>query len=291
MSACPPGSRADLFPEPYTRKLARLQDSVPAMDGTLVLQVVERELLAGKKLTSTFSEFDARPLGSASVAQVHRARLKKTGKEVAVKVQRPGMESVMLGDVANVKALALQLRGRFPVDYYTVFSELESQLKFEFDFQAEAAAMDRIAGALAALPQGAPVLVPRSVRGLVSRRVLCMDFVRGRPLSQLAAELAERGISPGSPEAVLLGTRLLRALTDAYGAMLFGEGFFHGDPHPGNIMVTEAGEVALVDFGQTKQITPQMRISLAKVMVMLANCGREGCTFQARGGGRWRLGQ
>ena len=112
------GSRPDLFPEPYTRKLAPLQDSIPPMDGALLVRVVETELLGGAPLSSMFSAFDAEPLGSASVAQVHRAVLRADGRVVAVKVQRPSIMPLMLGDVANVKALAAQVRGRFPVDYY-----------------------------------------------------------------------------------------------------------------------------------------------------------------------------
>lgn len=284
------GSRPDLFPEPYTRKLASLQDDLPPMEPALVLKVVERELLDGGRLGDVFSEFDAEPQGSASVAQVHRAVLREGGQEVAVKVQRPGVEALMLGDVANVKALAFQLRGRFPVDYYTVFSELEAQLRFEFDFVAEAAAMDRIGAVLATVPGGPPCVTPRSVRQLVRPRVMVMSFIRGRPLSKLAAEFEARNIQPGSLEAKIVGRKLLRSLTDAYGAMLLGEGFFHGDPHPGNIMLTDTGEVALIDFGQVKQLTEDLRLKLAKVMLMLANCGDEGCTYTDLAGAAKSLG-
>ena len=100
----------------------------------------------------------------------------------------------------------------------------------------------------AQVPGGAPVETPRSVPGLIARRAMAMTFIRGRALSQLAAEMSARGITPGSPAATLLGRRLLRALTDAYGAMLLGEGFFHGDPHPGNIMITDDGKASIVSY-------------------------------------------
>ena len=207
------------------------------MDGALLVRVVETELLGGAPLSSVFSAFDAQPLGSASVAQVHRAVLRSSGREVAVKVQRPSIKPLMLGDVANVKALALQVRGRFPVDYYTVFSELEAQLGYEFDFEREAASMTRIANALAQLPGGAPVRVPRPVPGLVTTRVMVMDFIPGTPLSRLAAQAAARAAAGGgngiAAQALtkIAGTRLLRALSDAFGATMLREGFFHGDPH------------------------------------------------------------
>ncbi len=272
------GSRPDLFPEPYTRKLAPLQDSIPPMDGALLVRVVETELLGGAPLSSMFSAFDAEPLGSASVAQVHRAVLRSDGRVVAVKVQRPSIMPLMLGDVANVKALAAQVRGRFPVDYYTVFSELEAQLAYEFDFEREAISMTRIADGLAKLPGGPPVRVPRPVAGLVTKRVLVMDFIPGTPLSRLAAAAAARKATGGDSIAAqaltkLAGARLLRSLSDAFGAMMLREGFFHGDPHPGNIIIGDRGEVALIDFGQVKELRNETRQGLAKIMLLLEACG------------------
>ncbi len=179
----------------------------------------------------------------------------------------------MLGDVANVKALAEKVRGRFPVDYYLVFSELEAQLKFEFDFVHEAESMTRVSKLLASLPAGAPLRIPLPVPGLVARRAMAMDFIPGAPLTRLAAELQARGIAPGSAAARAAASRLLRALTDAFGAMMLGDGFFHGDPHPGNIMMTPRGDVALIDFGQTKQLSDATRRGLARIMLLLDACG------------------
>ena len=140
------------------------------------------------------------------------------------------------------------------MDYYLVCCELEEQLRDEFDFTAEATGMDRIADALARGGRQ-PVAVPRSVPGLTSRRVLVMDFVAGAPLSQLREELRRRGIhiEPGSLAEQVFGRKLLRSLTEAFGVMVFEEGFFHADPHPGNIFIRPDGGVALIDFGQTKQ--------------------------------------
>ena len=223
------GSRPDLFPKQYCSKLAPFQDSAPAMDGALLVRVVESEL--GAPLPELFSAFDAEPLGSASVAQVHRAVLRSTGQVVAVKVQRPAVEPLMLGDVANLLALAERTRGSLAVDYYVVFSELQSQLRNEFDFALEAASMTRVADLMDAAPGGAPLFVPRPVPGLISKRCLVMDFVPGTPLSRLADEMARRGISADSAAAKLVARKLLRALTDAYSIMLLQEGFIHGDPH------------------------------------------------------------
>jgi aarF domain-containing kinase len=155
------------------------------------------------------------------------------GKEVAVKVQRPSIESKLLGDVANLKQLTKTFRDTptLPLDYYTVFCELEKQLAEEFNFVAEAVAMDRIYNALRFTPNGqprdVPLVLPRPVPGLVSRRVLVMDYLRGVPLSRARETMQARGISPDSPQAKLFGRQLLSALTTCFGRSILETGFFH----------------------------------------------------------------
>ena len=124
-----------------------------------------------------------------------------------------------------------------------------------------------------ALSRGEPspvVVTPRPVEGLVSRRVLVMDFLEGVPLSRSLEEAKRRGIDPNGPEAQLFGRKLLRGLTDAFGLSILGDGFFHADPHPGNIFVLDNGDIGLIDFGQVKGVSDDSRTTLAKVMVALA---------------------
>lgn len=271
-------SRRDLFPSQYTEALSDFTDNVDPLPVSLIKAVVVKELLnPGEKFEDIFAEFDEKPLGAASVAQVHRAVLTEQygGKEVAVKIQRPSIESKLMGDIANLKALAktFQDNDALPLDYYTVFSELESQLQDEFDFVAESVAMDRIYDCVTkdenGLPCESPIVMPRPVPGLVSKRVLVMDFLKGVPLSRAADEMLKKGIDPKSPEAQLFGRRLLRSLTDVFGRCILETGFFHADPHPGNIFVLEDGSIGLIDFGQVKQISGRARETLAKVMVAL----------------------
>ena len=181
------------------RRKSRLEEKVNPLPFTVIRKVVEDELLGGLPLTEVFESFDERPLGSASIAQVHRARL-RGGREVAVKVQRPNVERRLMSDIGVVKQFSLITREIFPVDYYLVCSELEEQLQDEFNFMAEASGMDRIADALDRNGRRPPVQVPRSIPGLTSKQVLCMDFIPGAPLSQLREELKRRGIEiePGS---------------------------------------------------------------------------------------------
>jgi len=272
-------SRQDLFPRQYTDALSGLTDMLDPMPVELVRAVVKQELLhEGEAFEDVFSSFDVEPLGAASVAQVHRATLsaKYGGREVAVKVQRPAIEPKLLGDVANLKNLARWFRNNeaIPVDYYVVFSELEAQLADEFDFVKEAAAMERIGDLLAStidgLPCAPPLLTPRPVAGLVTRRVLVMDYLRGEPLSRAVETMRARGIDPDGPEARLFGRRLLTALTEAFGRTILESGFFHADPHPGNIFVMDDGSIGLIDFGQVKQISGRARLTLAEVMLALA---------------------
>jgi Predicted unusual protein kinase len=186
-------SRRDLFPSQYTEALSDFTDNVDPLPSSLIKAVICKELLnRGETFEDVFCEFDDMPLGAASVAQVHRAVLteKYGGKEVAVKVQRPSIESKLMGDIANLKALAKTFRENdaLPLDYYTVFCELEKQLQDEFDFVAEAVAMDRIHDCITkdenGLPCESPIVLPRPVPGLVSKRVLVMDYLQGVPLSR-----------------------------------------------------------------------------------------------------------
>jgi len=187
-------SRQDLFPKQYTEALSSFTDSVDPMEGSLVKAIIEQELLnRDEKFEDVFSEFDEEPLGSASVAQVHRAVLtEKYGgpREVAIKCQRPSIESKLMGDVANLKQISKTFRNleALPLDYYTVFCELEKSLADEFDFVAEAVAMDRIYNTITTDTSGnsvePPLTMPRPVPGLVSRRVLVMDYLNGVPLSR-----------------------------------------------------------------------------------------------------------
>jgi aarF domain-containing kinase len=270
-------SRQDLFPSQYTDALSGFTDNLDPMPAELARAVVQTELLGSEPFSNVFNEFDDTPLGAASVAQVHRARLTEAygGKEVAVKIQRPGIESKLMGDIANLKAITRTFRDTptLPLDYFTVFCELEKQLSAEFDFVAEAVAMDRIYNSLAHDPMGnareIPLVLPRPIPGLVSQRVLVMDYLRGVPLSRAREEMIKRGVDPDSPDAKLFARNLLRSLTTVFGRNILETGFFHADPHPGNIFVLDNGQIGLIDFGQVKQISGRVRETLAKVMIAI----------------------
>ena len=208
-----------------------MQDALDPVKGDEIKQIVRDELLDGGDLNELFAEFDDEPLGSASIAQVHRATL-RDGRIVAVKVQRPGIESKLLGDIANLKNFAKIIADFLPLDYYKVFCELERTLIYELDFLHETQATIKVASAVSHTPSNRPkipqVTVPLPIPGLSSRRVIVMEFVEGTALSKIAKKMEMSNVKPGSPESIVLGNTLLNALTDAYGSMIFGSGIIHG---------------------------------------------------------------
>lgn len=272
------GARADLFPPEYTEALRTFQENVDPMPVSLARAVVEKELIGeDRSFEDVFAEFDDEPLGAASVAQVHRAVLtdKYGGKEVAVKIQRPSIESKLMGDIKNLLAIAKALRNNpsLPLDYYTVFSELEKQLAFEFNFEMEAQSMDRIWESTIRAPDGTPrempLVMPRPVDGLVTKRVLVMDYLEGTPLTRATEVMKKKGIEPDSPEAKLFANKLLSALTTVFGRNILETGFFHADPHPGNIFILDDGRIGLIDFGQVKELSDDYRETLNQMMIAL----------------------
>ncbi|CAK9039528.1 unnamed protein product [Durusdinium trenchii] len=266
-------TRVDLFSKPYTSRLRILQDSLPPVDAESIREIVSEELCGGGDLSELIRELDDEPLGTASIAQVHRGVL-NDGREVAIKVLRPHMEPVLRGDVANLKLFALTLRGRLPVDYYPVFCELERALDGELDFLSEAQSALKVAASIRHNALGkeleAPLVVPLPIPGMATRKVLVMDFIKGTPLSKLEERAKELGIDLGSSAGKALGRRILEALTTAYGRMVFSSGFIHGDPHPGNIFVLEGGKVALIDCGQVAQLFREQRLLVAEAVLAAA---------------------
>jgi aarF domain-containing kinase len=257
-------TRPDLFPPAYAAALAPFTDALPPMPARLLVRVIESEL--GAPLSTLFSSFDAAPLGSASVAQVHRAVLRSDGALVAVKVQRVAIEPLLRGDVATLISLADATQR---ADFGALLRTLEASLSLEFDFEQEAAAMTRVRALLAA--DGAappPVHVPCPI--LATRRCLVMQFVDGTPVSRLlAAQQAAQADGSGGVAQRAVSRALLRALSDAYGATMLREGLLHGDPHPGNVMLCADGRVALIDWGLTAQLAPPVRKQLAQLLLLV----------------------
>jgi predicted unusual protein kinase regulating ubiquinone biosynthesis (AarF/ABC1/UbiB family) len=247
--------RHDLIPEQAASALAALRSRVPPLPLRPIRRIVEREL--GDRLETLFDEFDEEPLGAASIAQVHRARL-PSGELVAVKVQYPWIERSLRSDLAWVTLLvriAARWRGVQIPDPRRLQAEFEQGLREELDFEREGRVAAEIAENLAGEPH---VSVPRIVASHSTRRVLTMSYCQAVPIDDRAA-LARLGASPRA---------VLEVLARAYAKQIFADGLFHADPHSGNLFVVDEPEAAdrprvlFVDFGLSKRLSPELRRNL-----------------------------
>lgn len=241
-------ARPDLVPEAYVETLATLQDAVPAHPYRPIAAQVEREL--GGSIGELFAHFDRRPIASASLAQVHRARL-RDGSDVAVKVLYPDIEPLVRADLRNLGLLVSVVGRVWPrYDFRVIYREIARLVPRELNLLSEAASAERIAGELAHRDD---LAVPAIVRSHSSARVLTMQFIDGIKVTNTAA-LREAGIAPEP---------LAERIVDIFGDQVLGHGFFHGDPHPGNILIMRDGRVALVDFGIALDLPETARLGFA----------------------------
>lgn len=249
-----------IVPEEYTSVLKTLQDHSAPSPWPKVKAALEQDL-AGD-LGELFAEFDEEPFACASIAQVHRAKT-IDGRDVAVKVQHPGIDSQQRTDITLLRLLS-QLVGRIWPDheYSWLFPELEETVAMELDFVQEALNGQRTASMVQRI---ADVAVPAVLLEMSSRRVLTMDFIQGFRVDDTAALAAHR-IDPRA---------VTRALLEAHTELLFVQGFFNLDPHPGNILCRPVGdgggfEVVLLDHGMYRRLDPAFRRAYCQLWCALA---------------------
>ncbi len=236
--------RVDVLPEEVSDELARLQDRVEPHAPEEIEVQIEREL--GQPTSALFAAFEPRPLASASLGQVHAAR-RHDGERVAVKVLYPGVERSVAVDLAATR-LGLWLFDFVTVaDLGQVYRELRESLLGEMDYEREGRAAEEVAANLARDPEvAARVRIPRIHWDTTARRVLTMEFIDGVKINDRAA-LRARGVSM---------EELVRWASRAFLHMIFRDGFFHCDPHPGNLLVDGEGRIGIVDFGMNKRLEP-----------------------------------
>jgi predicted unusual protein kinase regulating ubiquinone biosynthesis (AarF/ABC1/UbiB family) len=252
-------SRSDLVPQEYATALERLQDSVEPFPFEEVERLVTDEL--GVRISKAFETFDERPLATASLGQVHRARL-RDGREVVVKVQRPGIRQRILEDLESFDQVAKLLDEHTSasdrVDLPAVVEEFRKTMLDELDYRREAQNLVRLGENLAEFER---IVVPRPVHDYSSGRVLTMEYIEGEKIT---------GISP----VVLLeakGDALAEELFQAYLKQILIDGFFHADPHPGNVLLTTDNRVALIDLGMVDRLPPRLQESLLRLVLAIAD--------------------
>ncbi|HUR22443.1 MAG TPA: AarF/UbiB family protein, partial [Acidimicrobiales bacterium] len=252
-------TRADLIPPPYAKALSRLQDSVEPFSFEEVERIVTEEL--GVRLSRAFQSFDATPLASASLGQVHRAVL-RDGRQVAVKIQRPGIKERIAEDMEALAELAEFADKHSEAGRKYGFGDLLEQfrrsLNGELDYRREAANLTRLAGIVSKYDR---LVIPEPIDDYTTGIVLTMDYIPGRKITSLGP-LAKMDFD---------GCVLAEQLFEAYLDQILVEGFFHADPHPGNVLLTDDNRVALIDLGMVARVPGDMRKLLIKLLLGLSD--------------------
>lgn len=245
------GTRADLLPLEYVKELATLQDQVPAFSTAEAFQIIESEL--GRSVHECYPEIDSEPIAAASLGQVYRARL-VTGEEVAVKVQRPNLEATIAFDIAILYRLVKLTNRFFPkanenADWEGMLREFHATIFEEMDYVKEGRNADRFRYNFRAWRA---VRVPKIYWSHTNTRVLTLDFIRGTKVVDIDGLKASR----------ISAVKVNRLLIRTYLKQLLEDGFFHADPHPGNLLVMDSGHLAFFDFGMVGRITPKLQAQM-----------------------------
>jgi ubiquinone biosynthesis protein len=247
-------TRYDILPEAYCEALTRLQDNVEPFPFEEVEQIVNAEV--GLRISKAFLDFEAVPIAAASLGQVHRATL-PDGRPVAVKVQRPGIRKTIAEDLDALEQVADW------IDAHTDFGkrhrlrgmldEFRKSLVRELDYRREAQNLVTLGKNLEEFEH---IIVPKPIDDYTSSRVLTMEYVKGVKITKLS-DVAKLELP---------GKQLADELFRAYLKQILIDGFFHADPHPGNVFVTDDGRVALLDLGQVGYITPRLQEHLTQLI-------------------------
>ena len=252
-------TRRDLLPADIADELARLQDRVPPFASSLAIAEIERSL--GNPIETAFPTFEREPVASASIAQVHLGTL-PDGREVAVKVLRPGVEDAVAKDVALLETGARMVEWLWPdgrrLKPREVVAEFSRHLEDELDLMREAANASQLRRNFADSPL---LQVPEIYWDWCSRRVMVMERMHGTPVSQTDT-LRARGIDI---------PRLARAGVEIFFTQVFRDGFFHADMHPGNIFVADDGRYVALDFGIMGTLTETDKNYLAQNFIAFFN--------------------
>ncbi|HMB45938.1 MAG TPA: AarF/ABC1/UbiB kinase family protein [Candidatus Methanoperedens sp.] len=250
-------TRHDLVPKEYIEELEKLQDNVPPFELSEAKKVIEREF--EEKIEDIFRTFNPEQIAAASIGQVYRATLYQ-GEEVAVKVMRPGIETIIETDIAILMGMARFAEKHLkeskffnPVGFVDEFSRI---IRHEIDYTHEAQNAERF---YSNFQGSSTVKIPRMYWEYSTKHVLCQEFSEGIRISDLQ-KLEEAGLDK---------KKISTDLANAYLKMIFEDGFYHADPHPGNIFVSPEGKIIFLDFGMAGHIDPALRESLTNLIISI----------------------
>ncbi|MBW4651850.1 MAG: AarF/ABC1/UbiB kinase family protein [Kaiparowitsia implicata GSE-PSE-MK54-09C] len=256
-------TRPDLVPPVYLEELTKLQDQLPPFPNEIAYRFIEEEL--GDRPDKIYAELSAMPIAAASLGQVYRGKL-KTGEDVAVKVQRPGLAQRITLDLYILRqaaALTTRYVRRIRSDLVGIMDEFGSRIFEEMDYNHEGRNAERFAELYGKLPD---IYVPSIYWEYTNRRVLTMEWIEGTKLTD-PEEIYEKGIDA----AYLIDVGVQCSLRQ-----LLEYGFFHADPHPGNLLATPDGKLAYLDFGMMSEVKPPQRYGLIEAVVHMVNRDFEG---------------
>jgi predicted unusual protein kinase regulating ubiquinone biosynthesis (AarF/ABC1/UbiB family) len=252
-------TRADFLPPAYLHALTRLQDKIAPFPFEQVEAIISAEL--GVRISKAFSEFDAKPLAAASLGQVHRASM-RDGREVVVKVQRPGIREIIAEDMEVLEEIAgvldkhTQWGKRY--EFGKMLDELRRSLWRELDYRLEAHNLTTLGANLQEFPM---IVVPIPIEDFTTSRVLTMEYIHGTKVTELRP-LARLDFK---------GADLAEELFHAYLKQILVDGFFHADPHPGNVFLTDDHRIALLDLGMVGRIAPQLQENLLQLLLAVSD--------------------
>jgi len=250
-------TRSDILPAAYLRELSKLQDSAQPVPPAVIRELIEQEL--GAKPGDVFARFDPEPLASASIGQVHLATL-QDGTEVVVKVRRPNVNAVIDTDLEILQNLANRASRRWtaaaPYNLPGLASEFAVSLRKELDYLQEGQNAERFASNFATDPD---VHIPRVFWATTTSRVLTLERVDGIKVDDLD------GLDHARVDRRDLAMKAARVAV----AMIFEHGFFHADPHPGNLFIEPGGRIGLIDFGMVGEVDDALREHLGEVLAAL----------------------
>lgn len=248
-------TRGDVIPEDILKELEKLQDNVPPFSFAEVSGIIEEEL--GSPLGEFFSSFEEKPLAAASIGQVHQARL-SSGEKVAVKVQRPQIKALIETDLEILVDLAILAEHRIArmerLQLRDVVEEFAKSLRHELDYTIEGRNAEKIAKQF---KDDSSIYIPSIYWDYSTRAVLTMEFVEGQKLNSV---LDQQGYDRKA-----LAEHLVKALFH----QVLIEGFFHADPHPGNILLLDGGVISLIDFGMVGRLTLEMKHNFASLVIAM----------------------
>jgi ubiquinone biosynthesis protein len=251
-------TRVELMPRAYLEALARLQDKVEPFAFDEVEKIVASEL--GVRMSKAFTDFEVTPMAAASLGQVHRARL-RDGRQVAVKVQRPGIRDALLEDLDSLDEIAEFLDSHTAAgkryEFCQMLSEFRKSLLRELDYRQEANNLTTIGQHLRGFEH---IVVPEPITDYSTSRVLTMQYVHGKKITDLSP-LARMEFDGGA---------LAEELFRAYLQQILVDGFFHADPHPGNVFLTDNYQIALIDLGMVGRVMPGLQEQLLQLLLAIA---------------------